>query len=1152
MKLIYGRAGTGKTEYIFNDISKKINEDKVKNKIYIITPEQFSFTAEKKLIETLKEGATTNVEVLSFERMAYRVIKEVCTSNIKKLEKSSKTMIVFDAINSNAKKLKFLGKSQENAKMIITEITEFKKHNISIEMLEKQVNETKDEYLKSKLNDMLIMYKAFESKIPENFIDENDVLTLLAENIEKSKLFNDAYFYIDEFAGFTKQEYSVIEKLNRIAKELYITVCTDSIEDNYEENNYLENGLARNNYSKNSNEERAYANNNNEKHNFQKNIYADSDIFYDNKQTIKSLSKICKISEKNSIKLENTYRFKNAELKHLEQNIFSMPYKVYKEEVKNIKLYLAENQYNEIENVATQIVKLVRDEKYDYSDIAVICNNIEAYSSLFKAIFDEYNIPVFIDENKDITQNLIIKYVLAILDVFSKNFSYEAVFNYLKTGFSKVKDVYEVENYCLKWGIQGNKFYKDKWEYERSESLQNSNQEYYSQKYDNQEYYMQDGIKNSKKEYLKTANFQDDQQIIIDELFELKNKLSKTKKASETCKILYDYLISKDIAKTDEQIEALNLVIDILNEISEIFKERNMGIDEFSKILKVGLSTKELGQIPSLNNKVIVGDVNRSKTHKVKAMFIIGVNDGVFPSLNTNEGFFNDKDREKLKEMDFELAKGTKEKSYEENFNIYKAMSTAEERMYISYSSSDADGKALRKSLIISKLNRIFKNLKEENFEEKKDEILGEKITFTKLLNNIENENWKEVLVWYEKHYNAKLNSALKGLEYTNVPEKIDKSLIKKLYGNNFKTNISKLESYMACPFSYYLKYGLKLSEKEKLDIKPIDTGSFMHEVIDEFFKVLAEEHKNVKEMSDEEIEIIVEKIINGRMTKGGKFGLTAKYRNLVQRLKRVVTLSLKYIVESLRKSNFDVLGTEIKFDDTDDANYMPIEITLDDGKKVSIVGKIDRVDIAKMPDGKYIRIIDYKSSTKDIDLNKFVAGLQLQLITYVDAMCKNENVNPAGALYFTLLEPKIANTKRKDLDEARIRELIEENYKMNGLVLANVDVIRAMDNEIEQKSNKIPVTLNKSGEINYSKSKTVTREEFEKLQKYALTLIKKISKEIASGNIELRPYYSAKSKNTPCELCQYKTICQFNPKFRNNNYRYIPNDSRQDILDRI
>lgn len=1080
MELIYGRAGTGKTEYIFKDINKKINEENIKNKIYIITPEQFSFTAEKKLIDTLKEGATTNVEVLSFERMAYRVIKEVYTSNIKKLEKSSKTMIVFDAINSNAKKLKFLGKSQENAKMIITEITEFKKHNISIEMLEKQVNETKDEYLKAKLNDMLIMYKAFENKIPDSFIDENDVLTLLAENIEKSNLFNEAYFYIDEFAGFTKQEYTVIENLNKIAKELYITVCTDSLdlEDNY----------------------------------------ADSDIFYDNKQTIKSLSKICKIDKNNSIKLESSYRFKNTELKHLEENIFSMPYKTYKNEVKNIRLYLAENQYNEIENVATQIVKLVRDEKYDYSDIAVICNNIESYSSLFKAIFDEYNIPVFIDENKDITQNLIIKYVLAILDVFSKNFSYEAIFNYLKTGFSKIDDIYELENYCLKWGIKGNKFYKDKWEYEDE----------------------------------KIANFQDDQQIIIDELVELKNSLSKNKKASEICKVLYDYLVKKDIAKNDEQIEAFNLVVDILNEISEIFKDKTIGIDEFSKILKVGLSTKELGQIPALNNKVIVGDVNRSKTHKVKAMFIIGVNDGAFPSVNTNEGFFNDKDREKLKEMDFELAKGTKEKSYEENFNIYKAMSTAEEKLYISYSSSDADGKALRKSLIISKLKRIFINLKEENFENKKDEILGEKITFTKLLNNIQNENWKEVLVWYEKHYNTKLNESLKGLDYTNTPEKIDEKLIQKLYGNNFKTNISKIESYMSCPFSYYLKYGLKLSEKEKLEIKPIDTGSFMHEIIDSFFKTIEEEHKNIKEISDEELEKIVEKLIDEKVTKGGKFGLTAKYRNLVQRLKRVVTLSLKYIVESLKRSDFNVLGTEIKFDDTEDANYTPIEVELDDGKRVSIVGKIDRVDIAQMPDGKYIRIIDYKSSTKDIDLNKFVAGLQLQLITYVDAMCKNENVNPAGALYFTLLEPKIASTKRKDLDETKIRELIEENYKMNGLVLANVDVIRAMDNDIEQKSNKIPVTLNKSGEINYSKSKTVTKEEFEKLQKYAITLIRKISKEIVSGNIELKPYYSAKSKSTPCEFCEYKTICQFNPKFKNNNYRYIPNDSRQDILDRM
>ena len=231
MNLIYGRAGTGKTEYIFRNIEKKLSDKKIKEKIYIITPEQFSFTAEKQLLRTLEDKATTQVEVLSFERMAYKVIKEKI-GNVNRLEKSAKSMIIYDAIINNKKKLNFVGKSLENIDMIITQITEFKKHNITIEKLEKQVNNTKDKYLKAKLSDMLIMYKELENKIPDGYIDENDLLSLLAENIEDSHLFDNCYFYIDEFSGFTKQEFSVIEKLNKIGKELYVTFCIDDINEN--------------------------------------------------------------------------------------------------------------------------------------------------------------------------------------------------------------------------------------------------------------------------------------------------------------------------------------------------------------------------------------------------------------------------------------------------------------------------------------------------------------------------------------------------------------------------------------------------------------------------------------------------------------------------------------------------------------------------------------------------------------------------------------------------------------------------------------------------------------------------------------------------------------------------------------------------------
>lgn len=1100
MKIIYGRAGTGKSEYIFNDIKEKI-KNKCSEKIYIITPEQFTFTAEKRLIDKLKEGATTSVEVLSFERMAYRVIKETVDTSVKtNIGKSGKSMIVYEAISKHQKELKFLGKTLENVDLIITQITEFKKHNITIPMLEEKMQSTTDQYLQAKLNDMLIMYKELEDKITENFIDENDVLTLLADNIEKSHILDKSIIYIDEFSGFTKQEYAVIQKLNEVASELYITVCTDDLTIKKR---------------------------------------PEADIFYDNKQTVQSLCQICEIDKDKQIKLEKELRFKNNELEHLEKNIYALPYNIYGEDVKNIELFLAENKYTELQHVATNIIKLVRDANYRFRDICVICNDIEGYSSLCKVIFNEYKIPVFIDEAKDITQNIIIKYLLSILDIYVKNWSNESVFNYLKTGLVEVSNIYELENYCIKWGIQGKKWYEERWNFEKG-------------KIDSQNI----GFKTENDQ----INFQADQNKITEKLLNLKKDIDLDKNAMEISKHIYKFMSQNliqctnktdnnfinNILNKEENIEAWNIIVDVLDEIAKIFGRQKMTYDEYSKVLKIGLASKKLGQIPQTQDKLIVGDVNRSKTQKARAVFIIGVNDGIFPTNIGSEGFLNDKDRENLKKENLELAKGTKEKMYEQNFNIYKAFATAEEKLFISYASSDSDGKALRKSLVISKIKKIFPKLKEKSSA--KDEILTVDVTFSELLNNIKNPKWYEVYKWYENNYPEKLKKALEGLNYTNVPSNINKENIEKLYGNNLKTSISKLESYESCPFSYYLKYGLKLSDKEKLDIKPIDTGSFIHEVIDEFFKSV----QDIKSISQEETETLIDEIISRKISYGGKFTLTAKYRTLVQRLKRVILISMKYIIESLKNSSFDVLGTEVSFGENGN-NYPPIEMKLENGKRVSIIGKIDRIDIAKMPDGKYIRIIDYKSSTKDIDLNKVIAGLQLQLITYVDAVCQKENVLPAGALYFTLLEPKILTSNRANITKDKIEELIKQNYKMNGLVLANVNIIKAMDTNLQSgKSDTIPVTLNSNGEINYNRSSTVTREEFEKLQRYTTNIIKKISNQILEGNIELKPYYNQKDKRTPCSYCQYKSICQFNPKFKNNNYKFIQNKNRQDILDEI
>ena len=1069
MNIIYGRSGSGKSEYIFKKIKKEIKENE---KTYIITPEQFSFTAEQKLLEILDEGATTKVEVLSFARMAYRVIKETIGLQKKNLTDSGKSMIISELLEDHQKELNFLGRNMENIELIITQITEFKKHNITVDMLEKQMKNAKDRYLQLKLKDMLLIYKKFEDKIQGNYIDENDLLTILAENIEKSHLFDNAIFYIDEFAGFTKQEYNVISNIVNIAKEIYITVCSDDLR------------IIKS---------------------------PESDIFYDNKQTIQTLKSISEIDKE--IFLSTPYRFKNEELKHLEKNIFGLPFTTYAKNVENVSLTMAKNQYEEIEYIAEEIIKLIRDRGYRYRDIGVITKNLDTYSSLCKAIFSEYEIPVFIDDKKDITGDIFIKYVLSILEIFAKNWTYESVFNYLKSGIVNIDRVYELENYCLKWNIKGRKWYERQWNFESQE------------------------------------NFTKEQNEVIMPLLELKQSLIGAKTADQISKKLYKFIVENTENK-EVEVESFNIVVEVLEEIAYLFENEKMSFDTYTRLLKTGISGKEIGQIPQTQDKVTIGDVNRSKTHKVKAIFIIGVNDGIFPSIPSSEGFFGDKDREKLKEEGIELAKGTIEKMYEENFNIYKTFSSAEERVYISYPVADIDDKPLRRSTMISKIKKIFPKIK-ENVYKQNNEISTKKVTFSKLLSNVNNMkgNWYEIYKWYRNNeeWSYRLDKALDGLDYTNIPEKISKENVQKLYGDILHTTVSRLETYRQCGFSYYLKYGLKLSEKEKMDIKPVDTGSFMHNVIDTFFKKV----ENVKKLTDEQIQDVLNKIIEEelRMPRSHIFTLTAKYMTLVKRLEKVVFLSMKYIISSLRYSEFDVLQTELEFGNKE---YPPIEMTLDSGKRVSIAGKIDRIDIARTINGKYIRIIDYKSSTKDIELNQVVSGLQLQLLTYVDAVVQKQNVKPAGALYFTLLEPKLIGN-RKNMTKEEIEETIKKNYKMDGLILADVNVIKMMDKTLETgKSQIIPVELNNSGEINYKNSKTVTEEEFEKLQKYTVKLIKQISKEILAGEIKLKPYYIISKKKTPCKYCKYKSICGFNPRLAENNYMYVGNRPRQEILDEI
>ena len=1123
LQIIYGRSGCGKTQYIFNEISKNIDNGRKK---YIITPEQFSFSAEKELLRSLEDeeqnSAVINAEVLTFARMAHRVSSEVGGSNKTVLSNCGKSMLIYSILSNKKNNLKFLGKSDSNIDMVMTQITELKKHGVTLENLKtlmEQVGEN-DLYLENKLQDIYTVYSKFQEKIVNNYVDENDALTILEGQLDATDMFKNTEIYIDEFVGFTKQEYAIIAKLLKQASKVTITVTSNSMEKTDE---------------------------------------ASNDIFFSNKETIEKILRIAKETKtavEEPVFLEKIYRFKSKELNHIERNLYNFPYKKYDGSVENLSLFLANNHYSEIEEVARRILELVRSKKFRYRDISVITKNIDVYSNLCKAIFKEYDIPVFIDEKRDLSQNILVKYLISILDIFARNWSYDSVFNYIKCGFLNItpSDIYLLENYALKWEIKGSKWYKADWNFHDEDSTGKATI---------------DHINELRRE-------------IVTPLVELKNNLSGNKTAKQISENLYNFLINNNIDKVlENKIKDLNdmqkvdiaaeyetswkIVMQVLDEIVLVFGDENITFESYMQILKTGLGESKLGTIPMAQDEVTVGDVDRSRSHKIKAVFIIGLNDGMFPSINKAEGFLNDDDREKIKQNGVELAKGTIDRIYEDNFNIYKAFTTAEERIFLSYSSSDMEGKSLRPSVLVSRIKKIFEGLKEtSDVIYRKSEISTKENTFKELLINLRefrdgNEidtKWFDVYNLYNEseEWHEKLAYAVKALNYTNTAEKIKKENVEKMYGSTLKTSVSKLEQYSGCPFSYYLKYGLKLNDKETFNVEAVDTGSFMHDVIDNFFGVIEERNINLKEITDEELEKIVAEIVSEKLKldRNYIFTTTSKYKVLSNRLQKVVTMSVKYIVQSLKQSEFEVFGHELEFGG--DGQYKPITVITEDGKKVEITGKIDRVDIMKNPDGTYVRIIDYKSSVKNIDLNQVFYGLQLQLLTYLNETCKVEDFIPAGVLYFNLINPTIGTDK--NLTDEEVEEKIRQEFKMKGLILADVNIIKKMDTNIENEpkgiSKIIPATIKKDGEISDRGTSAVTKEQFVYLQKYMEKIIKQISEEILQGNIEVKPYYNASTKKTPCEYCKYKSICRFDENTKNNEYKYISKLNKDAVLEMI
>ena len=1127
IRFVFGRAGSGKSYYCLNQINKKLTNDK-NNKLIMLVPDQYTFQTEKKLLEYIGEKALLRAEVLSFKRMATRVFDKCGGRAINVIEDSGKNMLIYKLLKDKGEELQYfnrISKQQGFVGIVSKSITEFKKYNISEEILKEKELEIENKDLKEKISDLASIYETFNESLHKGYIDSEDILSILAKKLKECDLYDDAEIWVDEFTTFTPQQLEVLKVLAKQCKNVNITLCSDG------EIQFTE---------------------------------GETDIFDVIKNTENRILKMMQennISYKEPVNLnkKNIYRFKDSkELGHIEKYFFNYPFKIYKDDCKDIRLYKANNNYSEIEWVAQDILKLVRDKGYRYKDIAVVCREIDSYDKITSVIFNEYNIPYFLDKKREILSNPLVVLIISALEILVTNWSYESVFKYVKSGLITLETNFidKLENYILANGIKGYKWTRD--------LLTSQDQELTQEEIEIFEY----------------------MEEIRRPIINLYNKIKGDVTVRKYCTALYEFLLEINAFETmDKWLDDFNnkgmqdkikeytqvpaIVMDMLDQAVEVLGDGVVDLKTFSKILISGFEEKEIGVIPMALDQVNIGDIARIKGRDVKALYIVGANDGVLPSANKDEGILSDEDRIELKSMGIELASDTRSRVFEEQFMVYTALTIPSNYLMITYPMADFEGKSLRPSIIIPRLKKILPRLKEESeifnnnlFNDKYHNITAPVPTFNELIEALRREYekeeiepyWVETFKWFEENEEFKDRTKIifNGLNYTNLVEKIPREKIKRLYSNDngrLMFSVSRIEKYAQCPFSYYVQYGLKAKDRKVYEFTAPDLGSFMHDILDQFTNKIRKENILWGDLTKDKCAEIVNELVNSKLKNETNSILNSnkKYQYFSERFKKTITKSVTVISEQMRKGEFDIFKSEFDFGDFKDSD--PIKLELPSKETVYLKGRVDRIDKVDLNGETYIRIVDYKSGSKSFDLNELYYGLQIQLLVYLDAILKNSEqilktqCMPGGILYFKIDNPIIKS--KKALTEEEIQVEVLKKLKMDGLLLKNVELVKSMDRDMETYSLIIPAAFKKDGDFT-STSSVVTESQFELLRKYVNDKMIEICEEMLSGEVKIEPCKS--SKVTYCDYCDYSSICQFDTSIKDNKYKIILKKKKDDL----
>ena len=1076
----------------------------------MVVPEQYTLQAEKELIEGLGSQGIMSVEVMSFNRMCSRLLEETGPLEEIPINAIGKAMVLRSLLDQSQNDLlvfKDLAKKNGFIDKLSQLISNFKRTGIESQSLKSRLGQKQETFVERKLYDLTLILDLYEKFMAKGYFDEEDQLQMVLDRIGSSELLRDSLIYIDGFDSFSSQEYSVIEGLTKVSSDIYMALT-------------LEHPL------------------NNR-----------SELLFE--PVYKTYERLHKIGQKNKLEVDHHLvdeNIKGEVLTWLEKEFFSQPPKPYLKDTNNIAIHLCNDLYDEINLVAASITSLIREKKYRYKEISIVTGDLESYGGIIKRVFNTYDIPVFIDEKISVIHHPIIQYILSALRAIHSGFKYEDVFRWVKTDLSPLalKDSYEFENYALSRGLRGNRWAQR--------------------------------IEDEKLEGIRAC--------LMDPLFGLKEKIKKAKVISDYVTLVFDFLIQEKLPekiqnwieemKEENALEQVQTTTQIWNKLVEVFDQLveleggdEKSLKSFIMILEAGFAEIQLGLIPSSMDQVMVGTIERTKNTLVKAMYVVGLNDGIMPKKYSDEGLILEEEKLYLKSKGLDLETDAKQIMSRDYFSTYVALTKATESLELTYALSDLEGKALRPSLYVDQFKRVFPNMRfHSHLTEKKDPLkaytpLDHFDHLSKALRaygdgHPMDEDWLSVLNWYmsEPDYQEKAVRLKEGLLYDNQVHNIGKEKAKELFDLPLKASVSRLEHYRRCPYAHFVRYGLKPQPRKKHEINLPDIGLLFHKTLEAFDEWMQVNKKTWKSLDEITVKEVVERLVYDLVKDYNHqiFESSHRYKYLIQKLIRVGKRAIWTLVVQIQQGDFEPYAHEIDFSLKGGLKSVPpIMVGLKNGQKILLEGRIDRVDIYHKDGQKYVKIIDYKSGNRAFDLSEVYHGLQLQLMVYLNAILANHDffktdlLYPAGVFYFKIDDPMI---EAENLQGQAAEAAIVSKLKMDGILLKDVEIASAMDHMLleQKKSEIIPISINKDNSIS-SRSKVAEANDFVGLIGHINEVISQMGEEIHEGNCEIKPY-KIKEK-IACSFCDYKSICQFDTSF-NNTYRYLPSFKSEEVLEII